>query len=157
MLNLVFSSTAGIVGFLLGRSIGGWTTGIIPAVLFFVAAWIILSRRVSKRMELIMMLAGKEFEAGRVDNGKRLIATARPLGRWQFFLEAQIDSQLGAIEYMQRNFKAARPLLSNGFKRTWQAQGMLAAIDMREGRKDKANMSIETKHSRCSLSNEERS
>ena len=107
MLNLAFSSTAGIVGFLLGRSFGGWTTGLIPAILFFIAGWIVLSRRVSKRMEVIMMLAGKEFESGRVDNGKRLIATARPLGRWQFFLQAQIDSQLGAIEYMQRNFKAA--------------------------------------------------
>ena len=138
MLNLLFSSLIGIAGFFLGRSFGSWTTGIIPFLLFFIAAWIVLSRRVSRQMEVIMMLAGKEFEAQRIDTGKRLIETARPLGRWQFFLEAQIDSQLGAIEYMQRNFKAARPLLERGFKRTWQPQGMLAAIDLREGRKDKA-------------------
>ena len=105
---------------------------------FFIAAWIVLSRRVSKKMELIMMLAGREFEANRIEKGKRLIEAARPLGRWQFFLESQIDSQLGAIEYMQRNFKAARPLLEKGFKRTWQPQGMLAAIDLREGKKDRA-------------------
>ena len=138
MLTLVFSSLVGIGGFLLGQSFGSWATGIIPALIFFIAAWIVLSRRVSRQMEVIMMLASKEFESQRIDNGKRIMETARPLGRWQFFLEAQIDSQLGAIEYMQRNFKAARPLLERGFKRTWQPQGMLAAIDLREGRKDQA-------------------
>ncbi len=138
MLNLLISSTLGIAGFLMGHSMGTWTTGILPFFLFFVAAWIVLSRRVSKKMESIMLLAGKEFEANRIDNGKRLIHSARPLGRWQFFLESQIDSQLGSIEYMQRNFKAARPLLEKGFKRTWQPQGMLAAIDLRNGKKERA-------------------
>jgi len=139
MLNLLLSTAFAVAGFFLGTSFGGgWSVGIIPALLFFIASWIVLARRVSKKMELIMTLAGKEFEAGRVDNGKRLIDTARPLGRWQFFLESQIDAQLGAIEYMQRNFKAARPLLQKGFKRTWQPQGMLAAIDLRDGNKDKA-------------------
>jgi hypothetical protein len=138
MLNLLLSSSIGTAGFLLGSSIGSWTTGIVPCLIFFIGAWIVLSRRVSKKMEIIMMLAGREFEAGRVDNGKRLIETGRGLGRWQFFLESQIDSQLGSIEYMQRNFKAARPLLEKGFKRTWEPQGMLAAMDLREGKKERA-------------------
>jgi len=138
MYNLIISVTAALIGLLLGAQFGSWTTGIVPAIILFIAAWIVLMRRISKQVETIMMVAGQEFEAGRVESGKKLVESARPLGRWQFLLEEQIDGQLGSIEYMQRNYKAARKILLRAGKRNWQSVGMLAAMDIRTGAKDKA-------------------
>jgi hypothetical protein len=138
MNNLLLSLTAAVAGLILGAQFGSWTTGIVPAIILFIAAWIILMRRISKKVEAIMILAGKEFEAGRVEAGKKLVESARPLGRWQFLLEEQIDGQLGSVEYMQRNYKAARKILERAGSRNWQSVGMLAAMDIRTGAKDKA-------------------
>ena len=138
MNNLILSLTAAFVGLLVGAQFGSWTTGIAPAIIIFIAAWIVLMRRVSKKVEAIMILAGKEFEAGRIEAGKRIVESARPLGRWQFLLEEQIDGQLGSVEYMQRNYKAARKILEKAGTRNWQSVGMLAAMDIRTGAKAKA-------------------
>jgi hypothetical protein len=138
MYNLILSLTAAFAGLLAGAQFGSWSTGIVPALITFIAAWIILMRRVSKKVETIMMLAGQEFEAGRVESGKRIVESARPLGRWQFLLEEQIDGQLGSVEYMQRNYRAARKILEKAGTRNWQSVGMLAAMDIRTGAKAKA-------------------
>ena len=138
MYNLIISLVAASVAFVVGAQFGSWTAGIIPALIALAAAWIVLVRRTSKQLEGIMGAAGKEFEAGRVESGKRLIESARPLAKWQFLLEEQIDGQLGAVEYMQRNYKAARPLLEKGGARSWNSQGMLAAMDIRTNNRSKA-------------------
>ena len=138
MNNLLISLIAGVAGFLVGGQFGSWSTGIVPAIILFIAAWIILMRRVSKKVETIMILAGKEFEAGRIEAGKKIVESARPLGKWQFLLEEQIDGQLGSVEYMQRNYKVARKILEKAGTRNWQSVGMLAAMDIRTGAKDKA-------------------
>ena len=62
------------------------------------------------------------------------LEAALPLGKWQILITQQIYAQLGGLEFIQRNYKAARPLLDKAWTRNWQAQGMLASLDAREGK-----------------------
>jgi tetratricopeptide (TPR) repeat protein len=74
----------------------------------------------------------KEFEGGRAEQGRKIFEEGFALARWQFLVAAQIHAQLGSIDYLQQNFKAARKHLEKAWSRNWQAQAMLAAIDHRE-------------------------
>ena len=134
MYNLLIALAAGTLGFVLGGIFGSWIQGIIPALLVFPVVYVLLARRTGKKVEAIMRQAVAELESGRSDNCRRIMEKALDLAPWQFLLQQQVKTQLGALEYMQRNFKAARPLLENSWARNWQAMGMLAAIDLREGR-----------------------
>ncbi len=146
MWNFLIALAIGAVGFLLGGIFGGWVQGIIPGVLLFPLAYVWLARRTGRKVELLMKQAFKELEAGRVEGCKRVLESALLYGRWQFMLEQQVRTQMGAIEYMQRNYRAARPFLEKAWNRNWQAVGMLAAIDIRDGKKEKALERLEGCH-----------
>jgi hypothetical protein len=96
-------------------------------------SYFFLARRSGRQLEAIFKRAVKEFEGGRVEQGRRIFEEGFALARWQFLIAAQIHAQLGSIDYLQQNFKAARKHLEKAWSRNWQAQAMLAAIDHREG------------------------
>ncbi|MFH1469834.1 MAG: hypothetical protein ABIO70_35955 [Pseudomonadota bacterium] len=147
MLNLAISIIATLVAFVLGALMGHWAYGFAPAVLVLVLTYFLLARRTSNKLQVAMEAANKAAMAAssraqalgrppKLDEARKILDDARHLGRWQFLLEAQIEAQLGALDYVMRDFKAARVHLEKSFSRNWMAQGMLAAIDFREGQVD---------------------
>jgi tetratricopeptide (TPR) repeat protein len=146
MWNFLIAFGSAAVGFSVGGIFGNWVQGIVPALLLFPVAYVLLARRTGRKVEILMKQAFKELEAGRVAGSKRILESALVYGRWQFMLEQQVRTQMGAIEYMQRNYRAARPYLENAWSRNWQAVGMLAAIDLRDGRKEEALVRLEACH-----------
>jgi tetratricopeptide (TPR) repeat protein len=155
MLNLAISLVATLAVFVLGTLVAGtWIAGFAPAVLVLVLTYFLLARRTSNQLRAVMeaanqaaMAAGSRAQGqGRppkLDEAREILDGARHLGRWQFLVEAQIEAQLGALDYVMRDFSAARPHLERAFSRNWMAQGMLAAIDFREGQIDAAVKRLE--------------
>ena len=138
MYNLLIALAVALVAFPLGRLAGSWTYGFAPAMLVFPIAWFLLARRTGKQVEAIFKRAMDEISARRIDEGKEVLMSALPLGRWQFLVAQQVYAQLGALEYVQRNYSAARPLLEQSWSRNWQAMALLALLDLRDGKPELA-------------------
>ncbi|NIQ08796.1 MAG: hypothetical protein GWO08_18230, partial [Gammaproteobacteria bacterium] len=50
---------------------------------------------------------------------------------WQFYIKKQMNSQIGMVYYLRRDFKKAYDYLTQGFVRHWVAMAMLAIIYMK--------------------------
>lgn len=136
MYNLLIALGVSLLVFGLGALTGEWYYGIAPALLVGLPLYFVLMRRTGQQVEAIMATAVSQLQTGRLKEAKATIESARPLGKWQFLIEAQIDGQLGTLEYMQRNWKAARPLLEKAWARNWQAMAMLAILDHKDKKLD---------------------
>ncbi len=138
MYNLLISLGVAGLAFGIGAAMGQWVYGFAPAMLVLPVVYFLLARRTGQQLEVIMTRAGAELQAGRLKPAREIIETGYALGPWQFLITQQIHAQLGALEFMQRNYKQARPLLEKAWKRNWQAQGMLGILDARAGKHDEA-------------------
>lgn len=138
MYNLLIAVGIAVTTFLLGGLVAGWIAGFVPAILALGIAYVLLARRTGNQLQAAMEQVTATLKKQRVEDARSLLEQARALGRWQFLVEAQIDAQLGALAYFEKDFSKARRFLSRAWSRNWQAQGMLAALDFREGKVDAA-------------------
>ena len=133
MINLFIALGSAAAAFILGMAVGGhWIAGFLPALLVVIIVYFLLARRTSTKLQALMELAGKAIQRQKLDEARRVLEAGRPLGRWQFLVEGQIEAQLGALAYLERDWARARTHLLKAFSRNWMAQGMLAAMDYRE-------------------------
>jgi hypothetical protein len=65
----------------------------------------------------------------------------KKFGRWQFFVTQQMNSQIGSIFFLKREFGKAFDYLSKGFSRHWVGMAMLAICYMK---RNQAGKMIET-------------
>jgi tetratricopeptide (TPR) repeat protein len=138
MINLLIAIVSATAAFLVGMLVAGhWIAGFLPGILVLFILYFVLARRTSNQLQAIMETAGKAIQRQKVDEARRILETARPLGRWQFMVEGQIEAQLGALAYLERDWKRARAHLDKAFSRNWMAQGMLASMDLREKNAEK--------------------
>jgi len=100
---------------------------ILPGLIGSIGCYVLLARRHWKIVEALMAKAGAEVQQQRVDHAVRLLESGYRYGKWVFLLRGQLDGQIGALHYMQKNFDKALPLLENSSSRHWVAQGMLAS------------------------------
>lgn len=87
----------------------------------------------SMRQAKALQTQAKGMQDQAVEAALEKFASALPLGKWQFLIERQIRSQMGALEYARQDFVAAREHLERAWVRNWQAMAMLACIDVRDG------------------------
>ncbi|MCK6512930.1 hypothetical protein L6R29_23620 [Myxococcota bacterium] len=160
MLNLIFSLVAGIflfVPFYLWLNV--WWQAFPPAVIGFVAAYFYLVRRTSKQTEALFRDAVQTLEPLQnrpeiasnpdrrnmiIDQSVEKLKAGYDLARWQFFLKAQIDAQIGIILFsVKDDFKEAMPYLERSFPRNWIAQAMLAICHMKRHKPEKMEEAFE--------------
>lgn len=142
MINLAIAAGAALFTVVVLAST--WLTvleSIIPALLVLGVAYFLLARRTGRQLEAVMMAAQKEMMAQRVDKAVALMESARPLGRWQFYVEQALNSQIGAIHYLREDFNKALPLLQKSDARNWVSRAMLAVLYYRK--KDLPKMDAE--------------
>jgi tetratricopeptide (TPR) repeat protein len=133
MINLLISLGSATAAFVLGMVVAGsWIAGLLPAILVLAIVYFVLARRTSNKLQALMEQAGKAIQRQKIAEARRVLEAGRPLGRWQFLVEGQIEAQLGALAYLERDWGKARAHLDRAFSRNWMAQGMLAAMDLRE-------------------------
>lgn len=141
MINLAIAIAGALVtGLLLGVWLS-FVEAIIPAIGVGVGAYIFLARATGKRLETIMGAAQKELMAGRVDKAVAMFQAAKKWGKWQFFVEKALNSQIGALHFIQEEYNKALPVLQDSDPRNWVSRVMLATIYYRK--KDYTKMDAE--------------
>ena len=123
--------------------------GIVPFIIVFIASMAILNRKTSQKIAVIMRnvegmmqnLASLPSEQARknlLDKAVNELKKAYAYKHYTFFLEQQINAQIGTLYYVQRRFDEAEPYLANAFAQQSVAVCMYACILFRK--KDKSGM-----------------
>lgn len=145
MYNLLISAGTAVLAFVILYLVAGLSLWIsLPlSLVVFAGAFYSLSRFIMKKVMDIAEIAGKDLQAQRVDKAIKVLQSGLQYGKWQIYVEGQINSQIGTIYYMKREFNTAFPYLEKSFFKNWVAMGMLAVTYMKKNRKDKMVQTFE--------------
>ncbi|MBK5276212.1 MAG: hypothetical protein JJE30_14335 [Desulfuromonadales bacterium] len=114
-----------------------WWGSILIALLVFSGVFLLFSRIIMKKVMAAIEIAGKDLQGQRFEKAIRELKDALQYGKWQVYVEGQLNAQIGMIYYMKREFSNAFPFLEKSFFKNWAAMGMLAICYMKRQKKDK--------------------
>lgn len=117
-----------------------WIAVAVSAVVFIVV-FMVLTKIVMKKVTAVMEVAQRDMMANRGDKAIAELQNGLKYAPWQMYVKQQINSQIGTIHYLKRNFKEAVPYLEKGFVRNWVSTSMLAITYMK---KNKLSKMVET-------------
>lgn len=126
-LGLLFS----LGGWLLGWWAWGWSFLFTPVVAF--AAWILVTRRIAKRLQPAMLRVQKQIEAGLWTPAMQSLEDLLPLGRWVPLLRGQLLAQMGMLAWQSGDVDKALQLLQGASIRNADARLLLGCIHWRKG------------------------
>jgi len=147
MYNILISLGAAIADFLLfyflAPSWWPWWGSLLMAMVVFAGVFFVISRVVMKKVMAVMETVTKDLQGQRLEKAVRELQGALRYGKWQIYVSAQINSQIGMIYYMKRDFTAAFPYLEKAFFKNWVAMGMLAISYMKRNKNEKMRETFE--------------
>ncbi len=114
-----------------------WFVSLILAMLVFMGVFILFSRIIMKKVTASIESAGKDLQGQRFEKAVRELKDCLKYGKWQIYVEGQLNAQIGMIYYMKRDFSNAFPYLEKAFFKNWVAMGMLAICYLKRQKKDK--------------------
>jgi predicted Zn-dependent protease len=139
MLNALLSLVAAVAVFVGVMFWMGPIPAVIPAVIVFLAAMLLLGKRINKKVEAQQEGIANDLKKGRIDAALAKLEAMRPLARWQVLFGASLDAEIGILLYAhKKDFEKARPHLEKATKRIWHSQAMLAAIHWRKKQDEEA-------------------
>jgi tetratricopeptide (TPR) repeat protein len=129
----------------------GWPSvkvayGIVPGIIAAIAFFVWRSRIVMKDLQSIMgevqqyMKPKNPMKPSKpnIERAVKIIQKGDKWRKWQPFVGAQLDGQIGMLYYMDGKYKTAQPYLEKALNQNWMAKAMLACIHYR--RKDQEEM-----------------
>jgi len=139
MYNILISLAAAVVSLLImvfALKLAWWGS-LIVGLIVFALFFVLLSKATMKKVMAKMDVAGKDLQAQppRFEKAIRELKETLRYGKWQVYVESQINSQIGMIYYMKRDFSNAFPYLEKSFFKNWVAMGMLAISYMKRHKK----------------------
>jgi tetratricopeptide (TPR) repeat protein len=141
MYNILISAAAAVAVLLIQILVlhMPWWGSMIVALIVFAIVFVIFSRITMKKVMASIEAAGKDLQAQppRFEKAVRELKDALQYSNWQLYVEGQINSQIGMIYYMKRDFSNAFPYLEKSFFKNWAATAMLAVSYMKRQKKDK--------------------
>ncbi|GFO68880.1 hypothetical protein GMLC_24590 [Geomonas limicola] len=145
MYNLLISAVAAIVVLLVVTLAIHlpWWAGVLIATVVFLACFLLIARIITKKLEAIMEPAMKDIQAQRFEKGIRDLKSALKYGKWQIYVESQINSAIGMVYFVRREFQTAFPYLEKGFFKNWVTMGMLAVTYMKRNKHDQMKQTFE--------------
>ncbi len=116
-----------------------WWGSLIVAFIVFALIFILFTRIIMKKVMVSIETAGKDLQAQppRFEKAVRELKDALQYSKWQLYVDGQLNSQIGMIYYMKRDFSNAFPHLEKSFFKNWAATAMLAVSYMKRQKKDK--------------------
>ena len=115
-----------------------WWGSVLIAMVIFTGVFILFSRITMKKVMVAIDTAGKDLQGQRFEKAIRELKDAlEKYGKWQIYVEGQLNSQIGMIYYMKRDFSNAFPYLEKSFFKNWAAMAMLGICYMKRQKKDK--------------------
>lgn len=107
----------------------------ITALAAFTLIYVVILKQVMKRVGDAMTVVQKDILANRPEAAiHKLEEVQKKYAHWQFFVKKQMNSQIGMVYYLRRDFNKAYEYLDKGFVRHWVAMGMLAVIQMKRNK-----------------------
>ncbi|ABQ28153.1 tetratricopeptide repeat protein [Geotalea uraniireducens] len=145
MYNLLISAGTAIAIFLLLKLAVGlpWWGALLISLPVFLGSFILISRIITKKLEALMGTAMKDIQSQRFEKGIRDLKSAFKYGKWQIYVTGQINSTIGMVYFVKRDFSNAFPYLEKGFFKNWVTMGMLAVTYMKRNKKDKMKDTFE--------------
>ncbi len=113
-----------------------WWGALPIAMAVSLGAYVLAVRLVMKKVMAAIETAGRNLQAQRFEKAIRGLKDALQYGKWQIYVEAQINSQIGSIYYIKRDFANAFPYLEKSFFKHWASMAMLAICYMKRQKKD---------------------
>lgn len=139
MYNVVISFVIGVVVFGAVSLFLPWWGSLLPALLAAGLAMFFLARRINGLVQPELAKVGPLLQARDVKGAEaQLRSVQERFGKWQLYLDQQIEAQLGMIDYLQMKWDAALPKLEKGSWQNASAQMCIGAIHFRKGNKEKA-------------------
>lgn len=139
MYNLLISAGASVAVLLIllfGFKLVWWGSMLITLAVF-IGVFLLFSRITMKKITDVLESASKDLQGQRTEKAIRELKDALKYGKWQIYVEGQLNSQIGMIYYMKRDFSNAFPYLEKAFFKNWAAMGMLGICYMKRQKKDK--------------------
>lgn len=114
-----------------------WWGALMAGLTIFAVIYLVCMRMTMKKVMAAIEAAGKDLQAQRFEKGIRVLKDALQYGKWQVYVEGQINSQIGTVYYLKRDFSNAFPYLEKSFFKNWTSMAMLAICYMKRQKKDK--------------------
>ncbi|OGQ92014.1 MAG: hypothetical protein A2289_23105 [Deltaproteobacteria bacterium RIFOXYA12_FULL_58_15] len=148
MRNILLSTLIGVVVFaaLWGPGFLRLGESIVPGVLALIIAYFVLARWVFKKVEKIFTDASKSLQTmpPKFDLAITGMEQAYPWAVWQFGVRSQVDSQIGVIYFLQKEFNKAQPYLQRALTfGHWMSVAMLAVIQYKKKSHDDMRKTLE--------------
>ena len=139
MLSLLISLAAGVVvTLLLLLTPLHYAFAVIIGSVVFAGVYAIVLRQVMQKINVAVEVAQKDLAANRVEKAVRVIEDVqKKFSPWQFYVKQQMNSQIGSIHYLRRDFSKAFEYLEQGFARHWVGMAMLAICYMKRTQNSK--------------------
>ena len=104
----------------------------ISAMVVFTMVYVIILKKIMGQINVTMESVQKDLAANRPDAAiSKIEAVKKKYKNWQFYTGKQMDSQIGMVYYLKRDFSKAYEYLEKGFVRHWMAMAMLGIIYMK--------------------------
>lgn len=116
----------------------GWGWGIVFTVLAFIAAWIVIARRIGAMVHPAMARMQQQVQAGHLDAALQSLEDMLPLGKWVPMLRGQLLGNMGMLAWMANKKERALQLLEGASIRATDARLLLACILWKTGDTDRA-------------------
>ena len=124
-----------------------WWVSLLIALPVMMVCFILISRIVMKKIEAIMggamrdlqsqKAGSREMQLQLMDKAIRELQGAFKYAKWQIYAESQVNSSIGMLYYIKRDFAAAFPYLEKGFFKNWVTMAMLAISYMKRQKREK--------------------
>lgn len=104
---------------------------------------IIMWRKIAEKVQPVFEEAQRQAQAGKVDQAVEALQKALEWRHWQFFLEKQVNTQIGSLYYAGGKEKQAVDYLQRGYPKTSEGHLILATILFRENKLDEARDALD--------------
>ena len=113
-----------------------WWGSLMIGLMVFAGIYLLCMRITMQKVMAAIEVAGKDLQAQRFEKAIRVLKDALQYGKWQIYVEGQLNSQIGTIYYIKRDCSNAFPFLGKSFFKNWQSMAMLAICYMKRQKKD---------------------
>jgi len=139
MYNIVIALLSGIlVSLILIIPVGLSLWISIPiGLILAVGLYLLLTRYVMGKVTALMDTVQKDVQGGRIEKAIKVLESGLKYAPWQIYVKGQVNSQIGMILFLKRDFAEAFPYLQKGFIKNWAAMGMLAVCYMKRNKNSK--------------------
>jgi predicted Zn-dependent protease len=155
MYNIIISAFLAVITYLVFALAAklSWWIAMVAAVTVMLATFFLISRIIMKKVEAVMSGAMKDLQTQRitsremqvqlVDRAIKELQAALQYEKWQVYVGGQVNSSIGMLYYLKRDFTNAFPYLQKGFFKNWVTMGMLGVYYLKKNKKDKMKETFE--------------